>query len=111
MGKKLLKYVADFETTTQEEDCRVWAAGIYSMENEEFYLGNDIEFFLNFANTMGNAVFYFHNLKFDGSFIIDWLFRHNFKHTTNRKKLNPGEFNTLISLFIVEQFNVGVQHS
>lgn len=97
MGKKLLKYVADFETTTQEEDCRVWAAGIYSMENEEFYLGNDIEFFLNFANTMGNAVFYFHNLKFDGSFIIDWLFRHNFKHTTNRRKLNPGEFNTLIS--------------
>lgn len=95
--KKYLKYVADFETTTNPEDCRVWASGILSMENDDFFLGNNIEFFFNFANSVGNAIFYYHNVKFDGSFIIDWLFRHGFRYNENKKYLKPGEFNALIS--------------
>lgn len=38
---------------------------------------------------------YFHNLKFDGMFILDWFFRHGFKYTEN--KLCEHEFNCLIS--------------
>ena len=71
--KKFLHYVSDFETTTDPKDCRVWACGIYSMDNEEFFLDNNIDFFFNFANYIGNAIFYFHNLKFDGSFWLSYL--------------------------------------
>lgn len=40
--------------------------------------------------------FYFHNLKFDGEFILSYLLKNNFKHTKERK-LNVGQFSTLIS--------------
>lgn len=40
--------------------------------------------------------FFFHNLKFDGEFILYWLLKHGFAHT-NEKRLNNGEFSTLIT--------------
>lgn len=40
--------------------------------------------------------FYFHNLKFDGSFIIDYLFRLGYQWSANNK-LKEKEFSTLIS--------------
>jgi hypothetical protein len=35
-------HVADFETTTLETDCRVWAWGIYDINNDSFNHGKDI---------------------------------------------------------------------
>ena len=80
-----MKYTADFETTTNENDCRVWATGICDIDTNEFYYGNNIEFFFNFAKTHSGATFYFHNLKFDGEFIIYYLFKNNFKHVSDSK--------------------------
>src|SRR5699024_5928636 len=37
---------------------------------------------------------YFHNLKFDGSFIVNWLLKHGFDHNDSGL---PKTFNTLIS--------------
>ena len=43
-----------------------------------------------------NNILYFHNLKFDGEFILYWLFHKGFK-LNNETKLSTNEFSTLIS--------------
>lgn len=91
-----MKYTADFETTTDPTDCRVWATGICEIESLNFEYGNDIDFFFQFMETHLGAVFYFHNLKFDGEFIMCELFKRGFVHITD-KNFQPKMFNTLIS--------------
>jgi hypothetical protein len=45
-----------------------------------------------------DSTWYFHNLKFDGHFIIDWLLRKGeYIYVNGHDKLNPGEFSALIS--------------
>ena len=47
MIKDKKRYVADFDTTTKPEDCRVWCFSIMEIGNEKStYIGNDIEEFL-----------------------------------------------------------------
>lgn len=89
-------YVADFETTTDENDCRVWGFGIGSLFAETadaVVIGTDIQHFMSIVSKM-NAIIYFHNLSFDGSFIFDWLLNNGYKHTMDRPR--RGEFTTLI---------------
>ena len=91
-------FTADFETTTDPLDCRVWACGICSIdETHIFKYGNSLEWFIEFAKNNTGSTFYFHNLKFDGEFILCYLFEHGFKHVTDRKKLKTKTFTTLIS--------------
>jgi len=97
--KKQVSYVADFETTTDPEDCRVWGWGMCNIETAESVfdveLGTSMHRFLDRIQDE-NSIVYFHNLKFDGAFIIDYLFRElEFFHVDK----NPirGEFSTLIS--------------
>lgn len=91
-------FTADFETTTDPLDCRVWACGICSIdETHSFKYGNSLEWFIEFAKNNIGSTFYFHNLKFDGEFILCYLFEHGYKHVTNRKKLKTKTFTTLIS--------------
>lgn len=88
---------ADFETTTQLDDCRVWAYSIVNIDNPtEFYVGNSIDDFIEHL-ALHPDTYYFHNLKFDGEFILDWLMKHGFTWIKNRKELEPLKFNTLIS--------------
>lgn len=89
---------ADFETTTNELDCRVWAWGVCEIGNPNYFTyGNNIESFIEYMKMSNNSTFYFHNLKFDGEFIISWLFENGFKHVID-KKLNASKtFSTLIS--------------
>jgi hypothetical protein len=91
-------FTADFETTTNPDDCRIWATGICSIDEKlDFCYGNNIEYFLWHASKHKNATYYFHNLKFDGEFIINHLFRNDFSYLTNRRYLTPHSFTTLIS--------------
>jgi hypothetical protein len=55
----------------------------------------DIESFINHISSH-NSTTYFHNLKFDGHFIIDWLLKNGYRHSTERN-ISPGVFTTLIS--------------
>lgn len=90
-------YSCDFETTTDAEDCRVWAwiaIDIFNTENRIY--GNCIDTFLDFCSTSDKTC-YFHNLKFDGSFIIDYLLKSGFELNKDKKTLEPMQFNTLIS--------------
>lgn len=91
-------YSADFETTTDPDDCRVWACGICSIDdNLNFEYGNNIDWFIQYAYNHSGDTFYFHNLKFDGEFIMCYLFEHGFRHEINRKCLKSKTFTTLIS--------------
>lgn len=91
-------YTADFETTTDPADCRVWAYGICEIGNPvNFTYGNDINGFMKWANEQGKATVYFHNLKFDGEFILCWLFENGFKYVDDRRDLEKNTFTTLIS--------------
>ena len=91
-------YTADFETTTDPADCRVWAYGICEIGNpNNFTYGNDINGFMKWANEQGKATVYFHNLKFDGEFILCWLFENGFKYVDKRRDLEKNTFTTLIS--------------
>lgn len=90
----MLRYCADFETITNPDDCRVWAYAIAEVGNiDNFHYGNSIDDFMEFIE-QNQAIYYFHNLKFDGEFIIHWLLNHGFKHS---KKPQEKEFSTLIS--------------
>ena len=91
-------FTADFETTTDENDCRVWAWAVSEIgKTENFFFGNSIDNFFDFVQNQENSTFYFHNLKFDGEFIMVWLFEHGFKHVTDRKDEKTKTFTTLIS--------------
>lgn len=94
-------YSLDFETTTELDDCRVWAYGIYEIgSNNNFIFGNSLNDFMHWvtetAKCYTDVTGYFHNLKFDGEFILHWLFKNNFKWV-DYKTLEPGTFTTLIS--------------
>ena len=92
-------YVADFETTTNENDARVWAYAICEVGNkEDVKIGTDIDAFMNWCEFgTGNDRVYFHNLKFDGQFIISWLLHNGFVHTRKPEDRKSRTFNTLIS--------------
>jgi len=97
-GDKRKQYVADFETTTDPEDCRVWGWGICDIDRADtiwdVHIGTNMERFIGRV-TEENAVIYFHNLKFDGVFILDWLFRNGYQWVSDTPR--RGEFTTLIS--------------
>ena len=67
-------FSADFETITDENDCRVWAWGICDIPYTFANFGNSIDSFFEHLKTLKeNSKIYFHNLKFDGSFILNYL--------------------------------------
>lgn len=91
-------FTADFETTTFEDDCRVWAWGVCEIGNPDYFTyGNSLDSFMSHIQQSNNATFYFHNLKFDGEFILVWLFEHGFKFVSDRRLEDTKTFTTLIS--------------
>lgn len=92
------RWVADFETTTDPGDCRVWAWGLTNVDED----ATDVEFGIcmeSFVARMGQmaAQVYFHNLGFDGIFILFWLMTNGYRHYAGDGRLMKGEFQTLIS--------------
>lgn len=85
---------ADFETTVDEDDCRVWAWAVSEVGNpENVCTGTTIEAFITFMRDYGGT-YYFHNAAFDGEFLINALFRMGFRHS---EELETKTFRTLIS--------------
>lgn len=83
MKKKSYKYssCADFETTvyTGQEYTEVWAAAIVDIGTEEVHIFHSMsEFFSYLDSRKGNLKIYFHNLKFDGNFIIDYILKNGY---------------------------------
>lgn len=90
-NNKFEKCTADFETTTlkdytNEGAVRVWAWQIRKISDDEIMkTGTTIEDFIEFISKK-NLELYFHNLKFDGTFIIDWLLRNHYKYSDKPKE-------------------------
>lgn len=95
--------VADFETSTEEwyhidEYARVWLWGIYDPFRDKFDWGIDLDSFMKkvlVIHSDKNPIIYFHNLKFDGSYILNWLFRNGYKF--DEKLSSAKTFSTSIS--------------
>lgn len=93
------RFTADFETTTDEKDCRVWAYALCNIDDtDEFIYGNSIDDFFDFCcESKGNLKIWFHNLKFDSAFLLDYLFTHSFEHIKSSKEKRDFTFTTLIT--------------
>ena len=94
-----MKFTADFETCTWlEDETYVWAWAICEIGNEDnIKIGNDIDSFMKYVEYESNSTYYFHNLKFDGEFIIHYLLTHGYTYVKNRKERKDKTFTTLIS--------------
>lgn len=99
-GRKL-NYVADFETTTVVDDCRVWGWGLVplgsdwqSLSLDNVQVGTQLEDFLE-EISQSNTTCYFHNLRFDGRFILDWILKAGYLHVA--KGPVAGQFTSMIS--------------
>lgn len=82
-------YAGDFETTVNEQETEVWLSCFVNVEQYEelnnFVINTNIKDFFkslyttvtaNYKKTGENDyVIFFHNLKFDGSFILNFLDR------------------------------------
>lgn len=92
------KFTGDFETATWgKNETWVWAWAVCNIENEDLEYGTNIDSFIQYCKNSHNSTFYFHNLKFDGEFIIYWALTHGFKHVTDKKDITNNTFTTLIS--------------
>lgn len=87
--------VADFETCYTDEErtnVRVWSWGLYDYMTSEYSDGNHIDTFFNeiledkFVYDIG-----FHNLKFDGTFIIPQLFKRGYTYLPNDQFMKKWE--------------------
>jgi hypothetical protein len=92
-------FVADFETITDPNDCRVWAWGFVEVQNPEYdnvEIGLDIDSFMERVSRQ-NGNCYFHNLKFDGHFLLDWLLNNGYEHIDGLTLYRDKTFKSLIS--------------
>ena len=63
---------------------RVWAWGVQNIHNlEQYDTGTDIESFIEFI-LRSPSITYFHNLAFDGVFILDYLLKAGYEVTGDR---------------------------
>lgn len=97
------KYMADFETSTEEwllRDngiARVWASCISTIEENPriISIDNNIDIFMDNLLKLGNCELFFHNLKYDGEYIIAWLFDNGYRYMDGAKQ--PMTFDCVIA--------------
>lgn len=78
-------YMADFETTVYEgqQFTEVWAAAVVKLWDDNVEILHSLPDFLSYMFAQKtNIVCYFHNVKFDGNFLLDYLLRNGY--TWNR---------------------------
>lgn len=94
-------YSCDFETNNSEMECRVWLYGIWNIYTEQFWYGTKISDFFNTIDELGkheNITLSFHNLKFDGVFLLCDMIKKGYKLVKDTKqKLEKMQYRTLIS--------------
>lgn len=114
MAKRNVRtFMGDFETTVFEGQTytEVWASALVEIGEEEVVLHHSLpEMFDYLVSLRTNVVVYFHNLKFDGSFILDFLmYKKRFKQAT--EQLDPNDINTIRFIRPKEMMNDTYQYS
>lgn len=80
-------WFADFETNYNGKEANVYLGYITNLENENslFFLNiKDMFEFLSKQKTKQRHIVYFHNLDFDGEFIVWWLLRNHYTPVVNK---------------------------
>lgn len=90
-----MPYCADFETIIDPVKTRVWAWAAIEINTERFYYGNSMHTFIKFCEENPDT-YYFHNLKFDGEFIISYLLNNGFTYN-HQRKIKSKEFTAIIA--------------
>ena len=92
-------FTADFETTTDPNDCRVWAWAMCEIgDTDNFEYGNSIDSMFEYIKSIeGNHKIFWHNIKFDGSYLVSWLYKQGFEYVASPKERRSNTFTTLIS--------------
>lgn len=90
---------ADFETLNSKEAIEgnytyVWLWDIFHKDTRKHINGTDIESFFDYLFEQKSCIIYFHNLKFDGAFILNFLLENGFKLSESKQN---GTINTLIT--------------
>ena len=96
----MMEYVGDFETIRDTNQfgnitMRVWLFDLCSIGDYWHKTFTDIKSGLEWLAGQEETTVYFHNLKFDGTYIIDYLFRHGY--TWEDRPSKPKQFSFLIS--------------
>lgn len=90
--RKYKIYVGDFETTSYEgqEYTEVWASAIVKLFTEDVKILSSIDETFSYLISLNeNIIIYYHNLKFDGAFWIDYLLiQLGYKQALNQKSAN-----------------------
>lgn len=76
-------YMGDFETTVYEGQTftEVWASALTEIGTGEVLVFNSLEKTYDFIlSQKTDLIIYYHNLKFDGTFWLSFLFRNGFKN-------------------------------
>ena len=99
MGEKEW-YVADFETTSykyylQNGYTKVWLYAVCDKDANVTKIGTSIEDFIQYLRSLVGKTIYFHNLKFDGEFIISYLLNNGYEYTDDLPHVKKG-FTVLI---------------
>lgn len=91
-----MRIAADFETTTKSP-ARVWLWGAVGIDEQSEETGDCIETFFEYLEKLPkNPLVYFHNLKFDGYFILDYLLRSGFQWVASASDVVSKSFTTII---------------
>lgn len=88
-------WACDFETYPSPIRTWVWAWGAANIEEpDEFIHGSKISDFIDWLEEQRTA--YFHNLKFDGGFIADYLLNNGWEYTHSKPK-HQKQFSCLVA--------------
>ena len=88
---------SDFETTFDGVTARVWLADICDMDTLRHTTVTSIQAWLQAVLDFNYETIYFHNLKFDGAYILDYLLNNGFLWVDNKKELSDNSVSGLIS--------------
>lgn len=87
----------DFETTFDGTAARVWLADICNLETLEHTTVTTIQAWLQAVLDFDYERLYFHNLKYDGAYILDYLLKNNYKWVVSKKEMQDNNVTGLIS--------------
>lgn len=88
---KYLTYCADFETTSfaqyqVEGNTKVYLWKLMGVDSDVDKLGIDMDSFIECISNLGKSNVYFHNLSFDGEFILWRLLKHLYEYDDELSK-------------------------
>lgn len=102
MNTKDKWYVADFETTSYNtyintKDTKVWLTALCNQDGAIIANPTTIESFMSLLKKeCKGGTIYFHNLKFDGSFILNYLINNNYKYVNKISSEDSKTYSCLI---------------